>query len=318
MTGGSGPRLRIGVDLGGTKIEAALLGPGGEERARLRVPTPQGDYEATLRRLAELAGAVAERGGAASATPPSVGVGAPGALSPATGLMKNANSTCLNGRPLDRDLAEALGRPVRLANDANCFALSEAVDGAAADAGVVFGAILGTGGGGGIAGGRAVLTGRNAIAGEWGHWPLPAPGPDETPGPACYCGRRGCVEAWCSGPGLAADFARAGGAAGLDGAGVAALAEAGDPAAEAALARHADRLGRALAQVANLLDPDVIVLGGGLSKLPNLPETLTRTLRPHVFSDEVATAVRLNRHGDSSGVRGAAWLWPDPGPTPGP
>lgn len=296
--------MRIGVDLGGTKIEAIALAPDGVVRARRRIATPQGDYEATLRAVAALVaaieGEVGERG--------SVGVGTPGAVSARTGRMKNCNSTWLNGRPLGADLQAALGRAVRLANDANCFALSEATDGAAAGAAVVFGVILGTGVGGGIVVGGQVVAGANAIAGEWGHNPLPWPHDDERPGPACYCGRAGCIETFLSGPGLAADHARDAGRT-LDANAIAQRAAAGDGAAAAALARYADRLARALAHVINVLDPDVVVLGGGVSNIDALYDAVPRRWGRYVFSDAVVTRLVRNRHGDASGVRGAAWLW---------
>jgi len=298
--------LCIGIDLGGTKIEIAALNAEGRILLRRRTATPAGDYARTVSTVARLVeSAEAELGVQAT-----VGVGIPGALSPATGLVKNANSTCLIGRPLHRDLEAALARPVRLANDANCFVVSEAIDGAGAGAAVVFGVILGTGVGGGIAIGGRILTGRNAIAGEWGHNPLPAPGEAEQPGPACYCGRHGCIETYLSGPGLAADHARHGGTAGTAEA-VAAAAAAGDARAEAALARYEDRLARALAGVINILDPDVVVLGGGLSHLARLYDSVPRLWRHHVFSDRVDTRLVPPVHGDSSGVRGAAWLWAD-------
>jgi len=301
-----GARMRIGVDFGGTKIEAVALGPNGAERARRRASTPAGDYDGSIRAVATLVDAVeAEAGGRA----PAIGVGIPGSLSPGTGLVRNANSTFLIGRPFDRDLALALGRPVRLENDANCFALAEALAGAGQGADTVFGVILGTGVGAGIVTGGRVLAGRNLIAGEWGHNPLPAATADEIPGPACYCGRKGCVEAWCSGPALAADHARATGET-LDPPGITARAEAGDAGARATLDRHLGRLARALAGVVNVLDPDVIVLGGGLSKLAHLYERLPEAMRPHVFSDVFTTPVLPNRLGDSAGVIGAAWLWP--------
>jgi len=296
--------LRIGIDLGGTKIEIAALDRDGRELLRRRVPTPQGDYDATLAAVAGLV-ADAERTLGATCT---IGVGMPGALSAASGLVKNANSTCLIGRPLKADLEARLKREVRLANDANCFALSEAADGAAAGAGIVFGVILGTGVGGGIVVRGAVLTGANAIAGEWGHNPLPAPVGEDLPSPACYCGRAGCVETYLSGPGLSADLARSGGRS-LDPPRIVALAEAGDPACEAALARYETRLARALAGVINVLDPDVIVLGGGMSNVERLYRNVPRLWTPHVFSDRIATRLVRNVHGDSSGVRGAAWLW---------
>ncbi len=297
--------MRIGIDLGGTKIEIIALGDGGEVLARRRVATPQGDYPATLAAVAGLVAAVEDELGQRG----SVGVGMPGALSRRTGLVKNANSTCLIGKPLQGDLENLLGRPVRLANDANCFALSEAADGAAAGADVVFGVIIGTGVGGGIVVGGRVLEGPNAIAGEWGHNPLPLPAGADLPLPACYCGRAGCVETYLSGPGLAADHLRMAGAA-LSPAEIVAAAVAGDAVCSATLARYADRLARALAGVINLLDPDVIVLGGGLSNIDALYDEVPSRWLPHVFSDAVSTRLVRAAHGDSSGVRGAAWLWP--------
>jgi len=297
--------VRIGIDLGGTKIEAVALDADDRELARLRVATPQGDYGATLAAVAALVADI-ERATGRRGT---VGLGTPGALSPATGLIKNANSTCLNGRPLDRDLEALLGRPVRLANDANCLAASEAADGAAAGMGIVFAIILGTGVGGGIAVDGRPLVGRNAIAGEWGHNPLPRPLDAERPGPACYCGRRGCIEAFLSGPALAADHAARGGP-GMAAPAIVARAEAGDALACAVLEAWLDRLARALAAVVNLLDPDVIVVGGGLSHIARLYDEVPRLWGPHVFSDRVATPLVRARHGDASGVRGAARLWP--------
>jgi fructokinase len=296
--------VRLGIDLGGTKIEAVALGHGGAELARRRTPTPRA-YEAVIREAAALVAAVeSEAGGRAAG----VGVGIPGSLSPASGLVRNANFTALNGRPLDRDLAAALGRPVRVENDANCFALAEAAAGAGRGAEVVFGVILGTGVGGGIVVRGQVLGGANLIAGEWGHNPLPARAGDELPGPACFCGRAGCIETWVSGPGLAADHARVTGEA-LEAPEIAARAAAGEAAARASLERHLARLARGLAGVVNILDPDVIVLGGGLSNLGHLYERLPGAMRPHVFSDVFATPVLRNRLGDSAGVIGAAWLW---------
>jgi fructokinase len=295
---------RIGIDLGGSKIEIAVLDAGGGEALRRRVATPAGDYEATLGTLAMLV-ADAERDRGARCT---VGVAMPGALSLATGRVKNANSTCLNGRPLKQDLEARLDREVRLANDANCFALSEAVDGAGRGARVVFGAILGTGVGGGIVVNGEVLAGANAIAGEWGHNPLPLAGDEARPLPRCYCGREGCVETWLSGPGLAADHERAGGTR-MEATEIARGAAQGDAACEATLARYESRLARALAGVVNILDPDVIVLGGGLSKLSRLYARVPALWGPHVFSDEVRTRLVPPAHGDSGGVRGAAWLW---------
>lgn len=296
--------MRIGVDLGGTKIEAIALGDDGRELARRRVPTPRHDYDATLGAIVSLVNAIEHETGSQG----SVGVGMPGALSPASGLVKNANSTWLIGRAIDRDLARALGRPVRCANDANCFALSEATDGAAAGARVVFGVIVGTGTGGGVVVDGRVVTGPNAIAGEWGHNPLPWPRDDERPGPACYCGKSGCIETFLSGPGLARDYRDATGQV-LEPPEIAHRAERGEAAAAAALARYEDRMARALAVVLNLLDPDVIVLGGGLSRVARLYENVPRLLPAWAFSDRVDTPLRPPRHGDASGVRGAAWLW---------
>lgn len=298
--------MRIGVDLGGTKIEAVALDDAdGRLLARRRVPTPRDDYQATLEAIADLVlGLERELGSVGS-----VGVGMPGALSPASGRVKNANSTWLNGQALDRDLSHLLDRPLRFANDANCFALSEAVDGAAASARLVFGVILGTGIGGGLVVDRRIWTGPNAIAGEWGHNLLPWPREDERPGTPCYCGRHGCIETWLSGPGLAGDHQRVTGEAAAAPE-VVARAEAGDSRAEASLRRYEDRMARALASVINVLDPGVIVLGGGLSKVARLYENVPRLWGAHVFSDQVATRLLPPVHGDSSGVRGAAWLWP--------
>ncbi len=297
--------IRIGIDLGGTKIEGIALDRDGRALAGERRATPREDYAGTIRAIADLVGALeASAGGRGT-----VGLGMPGAISPATGLVKNANSTWLIGRTLQQDLELALGRPVRLANDANCFALSEAVDGAAAGADVVFGVIVGTGTGGGIVIRRQVVTGVNAIAGEWGHNPLPWPEAGEWPGAACYCGRHGCIETVLSGPGLARDHALATG----DTVGselVVARAAAGDAAAEAALRRYEHRMARALASVINVLDPDVIVLGGGLSNVERLYSNVPALWGAWVFSDRVDTRLAPPTHGDASGVRGAAWLWP--------
>ena len=301
--------MRIGVDLGGTKIEAVALDEVGAVLARRRVPTPRDDYEATLAAIAGLVSDLESQTGARG----TVGVGMPGALSPATGLVKNANSTWLIGSPLDRDLSARLRRPVRFANDANCFALSEAVDGAGAGARVVFGVIVGTGTGGGIAVDRRVLTGPNAIAGEWGHNPLPWPSGGEWPGLPCYCGKTGCVETFLSGPGLARDYRETTGEA-LEAPAVVAQAEGGDPRARAALERYEDRMARSLAVVLNVLDPDVVVLGGGMSRIPRLYESVPRLWQRWAFSDRVDTPLRPPVHGDASGVRGAAWLW-GPGET---
>jgi fructokinase len=296
--------MRIGVDLGGTKIEAVALARDGHELARQRLATPRHDYDATLQAIATLVRAL-ERATGETGT---VGVGMPGTLSPATGLVKNANSTWLNGRAFDRDLAKALGREVRCANDANCFALSEATDGAAKGARVVFGVIVGTGTGGGIVVDGRALTGPNAIAGEWGHIPLPWPKDEERPGPACYCGKSSCVETYLSGPGLARDYREATGRE-LDAVAIAERAASGDDAAEGALARYEDRMARALATVLNVLDPDVVVLGGGMSRLARLYESVPRLWQAWAFSDRVTTPLRSPVHGDASGVRGAAWLW---------
>lgn len=296
--------VRLGIDLGGTKIEIVALDAQGEVLLRQRTATPQGDYAATLAAITGLVDAAETQLGQRG----SLGVGIPGAESLATGLIKNANSTCLIGQPLRRDLEQLLARPIRLANDANCFALSEAVDGAGQGAGIVFGVILGTGVGGGIVVERRVLTGANAIAGEWGHNPLPLPEADDLPLPACYCGRSGCIEAYLSGPALAADHLRHTGVA-LAAETIAERAEAGDPACDASLCRYEQRLGRALAGVINILDPLVIVLGGGLSKIERLYRNLPAVCGPHVFSDVFCTRFLPPVHGDSSGVRGAAWLW---------
>jgi fructokinase len=282
---------RIGVDLGGTKIEAIAL-DGEREIFRQRVPTPRGDYAATVSAVVSLVEKIGEG---------TVGIGIPGALSRVTGLVKNANSTWLNGKPLKQDLEKALGREVRLENDANCFALSEAVDGAGKGARVVFGVILGTGVGGGIVVDGKVLTGANAIAGEWGHNPLPLPTAADLPLPACYCGRAGCIETYLSGPGLSRDHAQA----------TDERLEAAQIAAQRPerMEVYAERLARALASVVNLLDPDVIVLGGGLSNAARLYEAVPRIWDRYAFSDRVDTRLARNAHGDSSGVRGAAWLW---------
>jgi fructokinase len=283
--------MRIGIDLGGTKIEAIAL-EGAREVLRKRVPTPRGDYDATISAVSSL---VRQIGGG------TVGVGIPGALSRVTDLVKNANSTWLIGKPLKEDLERAIGREVRLENDANCFALSEATDGAGRGAAVVFGVILGTGVGGGIVAHGKVLTGANAIAGEWGHNPLPAPQPDDLPLPTCYCGRSGCIETYLSGPGLSADHLRLTGER-LKAEEIVALQGR-------SLERYEARLARSLASVINVLDPDVIVLGGGMSNVERLYTEVPRLWSEHVFSDHVATRLVRNAHGDSSGVRGAAWLW---------
>jgi len=296
--------IRIGVDLGGTKIEAIALADEGSIPVRLRVATPRHDYAATLSAIASLVGAIEAQIGQRA----SVGIGMPGALSPATGLVKNANSTWLNGQPLAQDLSALLDRPLRFANDANCFALSEASDGAAAGASCVFGVIIGTGTGGGVVVNGQVLTGVNAIGGEWGHNPLPAPLPEEVPGPACYCGRCGCIETFLSGPGMARDHQRATGQA-LEPAEIVRRADAGEPDAAATLERYEDRMARALASVINIIDPDVIVLGGGMSNIARLYHHVPARWARYVFSDRVDTRLVPPMHGDSSGVRGAAWLW---------
>ncbi len=296
--------MRMGIDLGGTKIEAIVLDDAGKEHFRERVPTPQGDYAGTLAAIGGLV-ARAERAAGAACT---VGIGTPGAISPASGLMKNSNSTVLNGKPLKQDLEQLLGREIRMANDANCFALSEAVDGAAAGAEVVFGVIVGTGCGAGVVVRGHALTGPNAIAGEWGHNPLPWPNDDERPGPACYCGKHGCIETWLSGTGLANVFAAEIGDR-LQAPEIVARAEAGDAVCEASLQRYEDRMARSLAHVINILDPDVIVLGGGMSNVRRLYDNVPKLWGRYVFSDRVATRLVAPLHGDSSGVRGAAWLW---------
>ena len=305
MTGSTAPngRARIGIDLGGTKVEAIALDPAGREVFRERMRTPRDDYAGTIEAVAMLVDH-AER----AAGPSSVGIGMPGVISPASGLVKNANSTWLNGRPLAVDLEARLGREVRLANDANCFALSEATDGAAAGKPIVFGVIIGTGVGGGVVTHGRVVSGANAIGGEWGHNPLPWPAADEQPGPDCYCGRQGCIETFLSGPGLARDHAAATGAATTPEQIVRAAA-AGDDDADATMARYEHRLARGLASIVNLLDPDVIVLGGGMSNVARLYERVPALWGRFIFSDVVVTRLVPPVHGDSSGVRGAAWLW---------
>ena len=326
------PTLRFGIDLGGTKIELIAFDTDGRELLRRRVATPQDDYPATVAAIAALVHAAEVELGQGG----TVGVGTPGAISPATGRMKNCNSTCLNGRPLKEDLERALNRAIRMANDADCFALSEATDGAATGAGTVFGVILGTGVGGGVVVRGHLLQGANAIAGEWGHNPLPYfqfahaqadreptgthpatgeainhpwPNPRELDAaPACYCGKKGCIETWLSGPGFAADHVRYGGED-LPAHEIAQLAAAGYGPCSATLARYEERLARALAGVINLIDPDVIVLGGGMSNITRLYDTVPKLWRRYVFSDRVDTRLVPPQHGDSSGVRGAAWLW---------
>jgi fructokinase len=303
VSGQAAPRARLGIDLGGTKIAGIVLGRGGEVLAEHRMPAPRQDYAATLAAVAEMVHRLEAAGQAGS-----IGVGMPGSLSPASGLVQNANSTWLNGRPFGRDLEARLGRPVRLANDANCFALSEAVDGAGKGARSVFGIIIGTGCGGGLVFQGAVIDGPRGIGGEWGHNPLPWASLEEHPGLTCWCGRRGCMETWVSGPGLEADHARATGER-LPAEEIAARAAAGDAGAQAALDRHAGRLARGIAHVVNMFDPEVIVLGGGLSKLAHLYEALPVLAGPHVFADTARIVVKPPAWGDAGGVRGAAWLW---------
>ncbi|MBY8965570.1 ROK family protein [Algiphilus sp.] len=310
-----GSDLRIGVDLGGTKIEVALLDGQGAIRDRRREPTPAGDYGAILRQVATMVSAIEAAQGRTGLP---VGAGTPGAVSRLTGRMKNSNSLCLNGRTLREDLSAALGRDVRIANDADCFALSEAMDGAAAGAACVFGVILGTGVGGGVVVGQKLLAGPNGIAGEWGHNPLPWPRPEwgEVPGPKGWDGRYGSIETWCCGPGMVLDHQRAGGGEARDVQAICQQAAAGDAAAQATLERWEDRLARSLASIINVLDPDVIVLGGGLSHIARVYEQVPLRWREWVFSDAVETRLVRAEHGDASGVRGAAWLWPL-GRTPG-
>jgi fructokinase len=298
--------MRIGIDLGGTKIEGLLLAPDGSEAQRLRVATPRDDYGATVEAVAGLVLALEQK---AQAHCP-VGIGMPGSLSPLDGLVRNSNSTCLNHRPFRQDIEARLAREVRLANDANCLALSEATDGAGAGAPVVFAAILGTGVGGGLVVDGRLIQGVNLIGGEWGHNPLPGAQGDEVPGPVCYCGRTGCIEAFLSGPSLARDHDQATGQNLLP-MEIAALAEQGDEEAEASLQRHEDRLARALGSLINIVDPDVVVLGGGLSNLGRLYTRVPAIWQRYIFSDVVTTRLVPARHGDSSGVRGAARLWPE-------
>jgi len=299
--------MRIGIDLGGTKIEGIVLSDDGGEVARRRIPTPAGTYDDILLAIRDLVMGLERQAG----SPCSVGLGTPGAISPATGRVKNANSTRLIGHPLDRDLEHLLERPVRVANDANCFAVSEANDGAAAGADVVFGVILGTGVGAGLVIGGRPVTGAQAIAGEWGHNPLPAPFDDERPGPLCYCGRHGCIETWLSGPSLARQYEALCGQR-LDASALAHAADAGDAAAKSLIGRYCHRLARSLGTVINLLDPDAIVLGGGVSGMAALYRDVPAVWSRFIFSEpgHVRTRLLPPKHGDSSGVRGAAWLWP--------
>ena len=298
--------MRIGIDLGGTKVEGLALGDDGRERERRRVTAPRGNYDDTVQAIVDLVAAL-EESADRRLVPPSASA-YPGRFQPATGLIKNANSTWLIGRPFESDLARALGRPVRLANDANCFALSEATDGAAAGAAVVFGVIIGTGTGGGLVVNGRVVVGANAIAGEWGHNPLPAPEDDERPGPECYCGRSGCIETFLSGPALARDYLAHGGED-IPAFEIAARAARGEARATGCLDRYERRFARAIASVINVVDPDVVVLGGGLSNMPRLYDRVPALWGEYVFSDRVATKLRPAKHGDASGVRGAAWLW---------
>ncbi len=304
--------MRIGVDLGGTKIEIAVLDDSGEIIVRERVDTPRDDYRGTVGAIANLVRMVEAMLGRKA----SVGVAIPGMISRQTGLVKNANSTWLIGKPLDKDLEAALERPVRIANDANCFALSEAVDGTAHGHNVVFGVIIGTGVGGGVVVNGHILAGAHGIAGEWGHNPLPAPAPEEMPGPKCFCGKLGCIEAWCSGPALTRQFNSLS-ARNWSPTEIAAAAGAGDSPAEAALDLYMDRLARALAGIVNVLDPDVIVLGGGVSNIRQLYRDLPARVAAYAFTPEGPINIVQHTHGDSSGVRGAAWLWPKSGTEPG-
>jgi len=298
--------MRIGIDVGGTKIEGIALSRTGETLFRDRIVTPSGDYLGTI----DAIGGLVERIEGETGNEGSIGIGIPGTISRKTGRVKNANSTCLIGQPFDRDIAERIGRPIRIANDADCFAMSEATDGAAAGYRTVFGVILGTGVGGGLVIDGTLLARPNGIAGEWGHNPMP--GIDDTPGPTCYCGRTGCIETFLSGPGFSADHFRRTGEK-LTAAEIASAARSGDRSAAASLDRYTRRLGRALAGVINIVDPGAIVLGGGLSNIPGLAEDAARALPAHVFSDSVETEILTPVHEDSSGVRGAAFLWPDEG-----
>ena len=298
--------IKIGIDLGGTKIEGIALSEDGEELFRERVPTPADDYTAILQCINVLVNDIEERLHQRG----SVGIGTPGAISPASGLLKNSNTVCLNGKPFEEDLTRLLGREIRIDNDANCFALSEAIDGAGAGAEVVFGVIVGTGTGAGVVVRSHTLKGPNAIAGEWGHNPLPWPQDQERPGPLCYCGRYGCIETWLSGPGLSRDYLKASGET-LDAQQIVAHASAGQDVAESCLQRYDDRMARGLAHVINILDPDVIVLGGGMGNIERLYTNVPKQWGRYVFSDRVDTVLAPPKFGDSSGVRGAAWLWND-------
>lgn len=297
--------MRIGIDLGGSKISALAFDKDDIAYKKIRRTAPRGCYRDTLFAIRDLVYEIEYSNNECAC----IGLGMPGAISPATGLIKNTNSAWLIGQPLDRDLQAMLNRPLRVANDADCFALSEATDGAASNESPVFGAILGTGVGGGLVVKGRLLKGANAIAGEWGHTPLPRPTAEERPGPRCYCGRHGCVETFLSGPGLAADYVNNGGDPAATAQDVIALARCGDTCARAAFELYLDRLGRSLANIVNIVDPAVIVLGGGLSNATELYDMLPDRMDPHVFSDQVATRIHPPRHGDDSGVRGAARLW---------
>jgi fructokinase len=298
--------MRIGIDLGGTKIEGIALSENGEELLRKRVPTPAGDYRSTLQTISELVRDIESALNAQG----SVGICTPGAISPATGLLKNSNSVCMNGKPVYQDLSSLLNRNIKIANDANCFALSEATDGAAAGEEVVFGVIAGTGTGAGVVVKGHVLGGPNAIAGEWGHNPLPWPEDNERPGPVCYCGKNGCIETWLSGPGMSRDYLDLSGQV-LDARQVVVSASEGVNAAEVCLHRYEGRMARSLAHVINILDPNVIVLGGGMGNIERLYTNVPKLWSQYVFSDRVDTKLVSPAYGDSSGVRGAAWLWND-------
>jgi len=298
--------MRTGIDLGGTKIEAITLNSNGDELFRQRISTPENNYQKTLQAIIELINTVEETLNQQG----SIGIGTPGALSPVTGLLRNSNSVCMNGKSVKQDLEKLLQREIRMANDANCFSLSEATDGAAKDAGVVFGVIVGTGTGAGIVVNGKILTGPNAIAGEWGHNPLPWPEDNERPGPDCYCGKSGCIETFLSGPGMELDYETSTGER-LNSENIVLRAEQGDEPAEQCLQRYEDRMARSLSHVINILDPDVIVLGGGMSKIKRLYKNVPEKWGQYVFSDHVSTRLVAPEYGDSSGVRGAAWLWND-------
>lgn len=303
-------RLRLGIDLGGTKIAAIVLDEAGEVLAKKRIPSPQNSYRRTIQTIAELISAMVSKVG----EKPKIGIGMPGSISPGTGLVQNANSTWLNAKPFKQDIEEALQRPVRLANDANCFALSEAVDGAGAGALSVFGVILGTGCGGGLVINGKLLDGPHGISGEWGHNPLPWPSPDEVPGPQCWCGRNGCLETWVSGPGMSDDHKRSTGQT-YTAEEIATRAAEGHAEERQTLDRHASRLARGLAMVVNIIDPERIVLGGGLSQMAHLYNEIPALMQPHLFCDAGDVRILPPHHGPESGVRGAAWLWgyPDAG-----